>query len=70
LDRALLIAGRQPRGADRAKELATKTIEKMMDPSVPEVRAQRRRAALSKDHLNSGKTVPTYPRRTGNDRVT
>jgi len=30
--------------ADRAKELATKTIEKMMDPSAPpEDRAQRRR---------------------------
>ncbi|MFL6820239.1 MAG: hypothetical protein ACJ8EF_20110 [Bradyrhizobium sp.] len=30
--------------ADRAKELAIKTIEKMMDPSAsPEVRAQRRR---------------------------
>jgi hypothetical protein len=30
--------------ADRAKELATKTIEKIMDPSAsPEVRAERRR---------------------------
>ena len=38
--------GKQPSAApaDRAKELATKTIEKMMDPSAsPEDRAQRRR---------------------------
>jgi hypothetical protein len=33
-----------PSGADRAKELATGAVEKMIDPSVPsEERAQRRR---------------------------